>query len=932
MSGIFKPFCQLATATCLCLASFHGACAQDTKIPPKPSETSLDSVTSDTTGPDKSTTDQNQSQSVEYYPLTGIIKNKQLTLLPEDDNAIRLLEVSVGSIHFDDLVQAYQVDNTLFIPLGYFSSIIDLAISTDPAKAVAQGFIFQEQKTFYLDVNRGEVTLSGKRKKVDISRLAIRELDDIYVDSSLISEWFPMKLDIDLYAARIEIKPDAPLPIQLRRIREHRLKRARANIPKDRGYPTQVTPYQMWSYPYINLTARAGILRDSNGDLNPSRSYSAYATADLMRMESSWYLAGSKDKPFDQRRVTFGRKDPEATLLGPMRAREYSFGHINEPGFTLVNSPTSIQPGATISNYPLTRQLQFDSHNFHGDLPPGWQVELYRNNSLLNYQPEAVNGQYQFDDVPLLFGHNYFRLVFYGPQGQQREETVTFELNNSLTQSGEQYYRAFVTSDEHFGTRTIVQYDAGINKTLSATANFASIPIDDSKLITEQEKNHNYFDAGIRGFHNALFYSADYIKDMQSGAALKWNIQTQVSDYILRLGESYFIDEFISEQFPQAAQYIQRRTEARMDTAIPNSYFSRIPFTLELSRDQLSGNVVSNRITNRMSVTKHKLAASNTLSYISQSNLDNTLSGTLQVSQRMPVYNVRGTLGYLVNPDSKISSASITVDGFRLWGYYTSTGYSRIIMSKTDQVFFNLTQPVGEYSLGVNSTYSTGGVFNIELSFQMGIGREPRSGHWFTEHRPLANYGAMTVKTYLDENGNGSWDSGDKNLENVKLRLNGGEVPRKSNAEGIIYLVGLEPYRAVDVEIATDTLEDPLWQPAIEGKRVSLRPGYAAQIDFPIIITGEIDGTVYVQLNKGQREVSGVVVELVDIDGKVLQTTKTAYDGYYLFSKIPTGKYQIRVSRKQIDSLGLRPIKSRSAVIEAKEPIVSGRDFVLQKQ
>ena len=117
------------------------------------------------------------------------------TILPDDENNIRLLQLSVGPYTFDDLIMVYQYGDILFIPFGTFSELIDLAIKAGPSSGIAKGYVFNEKKTFYLDINRGEITLSGVKKSFDNSRTAARELDDIYVDSNLLSEWLPLMID-----------------------------------------------------------------------------------------------------------------------------------------------------------------------------------------------------------------------------------------------------------------------------------------------------------------------------------------------------------------------------------------------------------------------------------------------------------------------------------------------------------------------------------------------------------------------------------------------------------------------------------------------------------------------------------------------------------------------------------------------------------------
>src|SRR3546814_18132484 len=61
----------------------------------------------------------------------------------------------------------------------------------------------------------------------------------------------------------------------------------------------------------------------------------------------------------------------------------------------------------------------FDKTTFRGDLPAGWDAELYRNGQLLAFTSPNGDGRYEFIAVPLQYGSNRFEIVLYGPQGQK---------------------------------------------------------------------------------------------------------------------------------------------------------------------------------------------------------------------------------------------------------------------------------------------------------------------------------------------------------------------------------------------------------------------------------------------------------------------------------------------------------------------------------
>lgn len=66
-----------------------------------------------------------------------------------------------------------------------------------------------------------------------------------------------------------------------------------------------------------------------------------------------------------------------------------------------------------------------------------------------------------------------------------------------------------------------------------------------------------------------------------------------------------------------------------------------------------------------------------------------------------------------------------------------------------------------------------------------------------------------------------------------------------TNADGVAYLRRLPTRQNVSLAVDPTTLEDPQWSLALQAFS-SCRERDAAELDFPVIMTGEIDGTVYV--------------------------------------------------------------------------------------
>jgi hypothetical protein len=57
--------------------------------------------------------------------------------------------------------------------------------------------------------------------------------------------------------------------------------------------------------------------------------------------------------------------------------------------------------GITLTNEPLEHASAFETIDFRGDLPTGYEVELYRNDVLIGSTRNAVSSQYEFIKVPV---------------------------------------------------------------------------------------------------------------------------------------------------------------------------------------------------------------------------------------------------------------------------------------------------------------------------------------------------------------------------------------------------------------------------------------------------------------------------------------------------------------------------------------------------
>ena len=842
---------------------------------------------------------------------------------PRDEN-LRILEMHVEQYRLEDVLATYQHKNILLVPLGALSEILDIALEVNPGEGIAQGFIFNESNTVYLDTSRNEIIIKGTTQTYNKDLVFVLD-DDIYIDSNLFLKWFDISLDVDLFSSIVKIRSKEPFPFIVKMQREERIAKTRARLATEKPYyPHHYEPYDMWNVPFIDQTIEATRRQGDGQSTNTFRS-TTYATTDLIGMSSSLYLFVTDDDQLDDYRFTLGKKDPESELLGFARATEYALGHVTEPRIKNITIPGNQEPGALVSNFKLSRQEVYDTQRFRGNLLPGWEVELYRNDQLIGYQSVAVDGQYDFQDVPLLFGRNYFRLVFYGPQGQIREQEEFFQLGQALTKKGEHYYRALTTDNDPGGYRATAQYDVGLTSRLSASFIAADVPLE---ITTDSIEQHRYLQAGVLGFWEAFFATFNVIDDLDGGEAAYFDIQTGIGNTTVKLSH-IIMNRFFSEEFKPTQQEFKDKTEFRIDTSIPPTFLPRIPFSLELIMSDFEAGNDRNELNNLISMQTYNLSLSNQLTYVQNSDIQNTFTGIFGISSNIYGYGLRGTINYEFQPASEITNVDLTLRPPLYKDFQFTYGLNHSLRADLTEVSASASKTVGSFNLSLGARYNTDDVVSLDARFSIGLGREPRENRWVPHALSIASRGSVSARVFLDNNEDGLYNEGDEPLQNIGFTINNGYQQVRTNEAGIAFITGVAEHVPVNLAIATSTLEDPLWSPAIDGMRIVPRPGQAMQLDFPIFTSGEIDGTVYLSRNGRTVPAGRVTIEVVDERERVIKSTTTEYDGFYVISKIPLGSYRIRVSQQQMAELNLTVETEPTFEISAEDQFESGIDFTL---
>lgn len=869
---------------------------------------------------------------------------------PADDGGLRYVErspeqlmvfqVFVESILLSDGVLGYLDGNRVLLPLGELSMALEFPITVDTEAGQAQGWFIRENRQFSLDMRRQQVFVEGREAEFDEDRIELH-YDDIFVEPGMLQAWLPVDLDVQLSRLSIEIVPRELLPVQERKQREAQHNRLGNGGDGSGQYPRVDSDYVLADLPFVDVSLAQSF---SQGDSNTAQTnYGATVAGDLLYMNSSMYLRGDEDESLQDLRWTLSRVDDDGGLLGVADARTVEIGDVFSPSLPLASRSAGGR-GLRVSDQPLGRASTFDATTLRGELPLGWTAELFRNGVLIGFNEDQGNGLYEFIDVPLTFGMNVLQVELYGPQGQRRTRVERFNIGNSMVPPGEGYYQLslveqgrdliLVGADEENlddgdasdALRGTFEYEHGLNKAYSLAMNVASYPL--------RGERRQYLGVGVRGAFSGAFAQLDLNRDDRGGNALAFRTQSRFGPVswswdITAL--KFYDSESLSSRSSDPLRY---DTGFRLNGSIPLGS-SNMPATLEYRRqDYVSG--LNDETTNlRLSGRFFGVSVSNTLAVTRTFGVpeleDHSTNGTLLVGGGKGRFSLRGRINYIFDPVTGVRSASMT-SGYTLDDRSNLSGSISRDFGGEELITTTLgyNRSFDHFSLGVSGSATDADDYFVGLSASFGLTPPVyRSGGWDMHPRSVANAGAAGVRVYLEQSGNDHYDAGDEPIEGVAIGRGASAV--RTDAEGRALVTGLSDGTPVNVALDSSTLDDPFWLLPDPAWEILPRAGHAHQLEYAVLPTGEIDGVVYLQRRGELSEAGNVNVQVVGANGEVIDEVMSSFDGFYLFTQVPPGRYMVRIDPDQLERLGLISSAPLSADIGLDGTIVSNVEFTVFK-
>ena len=853
--------------------------------------------------------------------------------LPVEAHELWVVELRLGGALLSSGMLAIDRGGELLLPLAELAALFELAIEVDPDQARARGFVLHPARRFDLDLAVPALRIEDRERDLAGARILIWS-EEIYVDAHTLSRWLPVDLDVSARQLRVNAHSREPLPVEKRLARE-RLHRRLGHRQGEAGGLARADGYRWWSAPSFDANFRSRVTRpDLGGGHDWQSLYDVALAGDLAKLQTELLASGVDDDAF-RLRLRAGRIDPEGRMGGSLRLREFSLGDVHTPALGQLSSGRSGR-GFQISSFPVNHLNELGQLTLEGDLRPGYQVELYRGEILLDFQSADEGLRYRFEEIPTVPGLNELRLVFHGPRGEQREELRRFWSDGGLAEAGENRFRITVNQHDQDtlllgdiggddrvrgDPRAVGEFEHGFSDSLTLALGAASIPL--------LEGQHHYGSLALRSEIDGHLLRFETLGNHRGGVGAGAGWQTRLGRHSLGLTHHEF-SSFLSERTRDiGGRRLRGRTQASLDG---NLRLRRQPvaYRVAAGHSRLTGGDIDFDGLLRLSTWLRPVFLTHNLRARLDRDLDleqRTVSGDMLASFRRGPYGLRGRFLYGVVP-GKLVSLSMTGEWSPRDLATTRLGLAHDFGKRT-ALLASISRRLGAVVISADVTVDESGLASAGVGFSVGAVPDPFAGRPRLQEPGATRTGTIAARTYLDRNANGRFDSSDQALPDIGFVASGARELR-TDSEGTALITRLPPHAPLQVAVDAYTVRDPHWLLPEEPERVVLRPGAPITLEFPIVPVGEIDGWVMRDLEGSDRALAGVTVELFDETGEATASVRSEIDGFYLFQEVLPGRYRIRIDPDQVRRLGLRAPEALEVEIPEGGAVRSDQSFLLR--
>ncbi len=822
------------------------------------------------------------------------------------------------------VITAYYKNGRFYLPVVSLFELLGIDHQAKPTDFSVEGFYLniENKYSLYFRDTKHYTIFADERYELPFKTFLIKELD-YYLVPAKFQQIFGLNFSVNFNALSLELKTDKAMPV----VAALKRKRQRELIQDlsfgHENYPLLFGRDRSWlAGGYLDYTLSANITSAAN-----VYTYGFNLGAEALGGDVEGQIFGSYSSDFSTFRVNNLRYH-FVTDKGNPYITQFSAGQLLSEG--LVNNTVL---GVRVSNEPVIPRVLFDSYVVNGTTIPGTEVELYLNNALVGFQVADGLGNYRFK-IPLTYGRSRIRIQIYGPGGQiiTRNEQVNVpfnflpagEVNYNIT-AGRLNNPVLGVSDSSFTTQGAVS--AGLTSWLSVTAGA------DYFSGSSEKKPVIYSGLSARFFSNYNLSAKIAPKAFYkvTGSAIYPSLISW------RLSYTYF------NKNQGLYNFLGNNQQLRGSLFLPFSV-GRVPLNLRFFVDRQfrnDQNYTRYRVNLNTQINKFNLRFGYRDIQIGSFTFEPTrvgeftASATYNISRNpnMPLF-LRGSFiraNATYNPYFKqIEQVELNISRSFFNEGYIQLNFARNFINDFNVIGFNISFDFNNFRTNTSFRRIRGNSL-VTTSLRGSVGFDPYRNEILLMNRQQSGQAGASFRLYVDENGSGKYNPGERLLTENPIRLN-----RASGAfvekDSVIYLTQLRPYDRYDVDIYKGVIKNPLLVPAFEKFSFIADPNRYKPIGIPFFMSGVISGKVLIKRGTSMRPVSGLTVIVENQKGDFQKTLRTFIDGYFYSYEIPPGNYSVRIDSSQLAFLNAKPKSARitfSVEAEPRGDFIEGLVFTL---
>jgi cell division protein FtsN len=806
----------------------------------------------------------------------------------------------IGVTEIDAVIRG----ETVFLSVpGLFDFLKIRNIPSSDLETVS-GFFINPDDTYLIDRAGNRITYGNKTWDLSEGDL-VRSESSLYLRSDYFGKVFGLECNFSFRDLMVTIDTKLELPA----IREMRQEEMRKNITRLRGEIVVDTTigrtYPGFRFGMADWAVYASEQPDGQSMGRFNLSLGSVIAGGEANADLTWNTGtafGEKQQYYMWRHVNNDRTWMRQVIAGKINA---------QPVSSIYNPVLGVQ----VTNRPTTFRRSFGTYTLTDRTEPGWTVELYVNNVLVDYVKADASGFFTFE-VPLVYGNTLVKLKFYGPWGEERtrEQNINIPYNFLPHKELEYTVSAGVVEDSLWSrlARTTIRYGATKFITLGAGFEYLS-SVSGSPLMP-------FADASVR-IANNLLVSGEYTHRVRSRGTLTWRLPSNIQLELLytlydkdqkAISYNYLEERKASLSLPLRIAGVAGYSRLSYYQIIfPESQYTSAEWVLAASLSRVTANLTTYGVFS---------------DYFKPGVYSN-----LSLGVRLPAkFVIMPQLQYNYSKGEFIS-ARINLEKRLFRNGYMNGSYERN---------FRYNMNIGEIGIRWDFSFAQAGIsarqtneYTTFVQYARGsLINDRRTSFIKADNRTNVGRGGISVIAFLDLNANGVRDPGEPKAAGLNLRSNGGRIER-SEKDTIIHIIGLEPYVKHFIEVDENNFDNISWRIPQKTFAVVVDPNMLKTIEIPVKVAGEATGTVTLEKNGIRKGQSRIIVNFHRPDDVVIGRVLTEEDGYYSYFGLTPGDYYVAVDTAQLRRLNLTsdPASLTFTIkTDLEGDYVEGLDFTLR--